>query len=770
MSNNKNKYFSNDVTEEGNTLIKESSELPVQSLYQILIKNPYLVNSIDDKKETILSYSLKNNNIEVSKLILTSPIIDLDYQDKNENTYLHLAVNSHQKEIIKLLIEKGININKQNKDGNTALHLAYINNDDSIINLLIEKSIDKYIVNKANKMAEELRVKKSKINSNLNTNNKIKVSKNKELSKKIENKSSGEKKMIMNININNSRKKNSTGPNTKRNRRENDLNKINNTTKNNNKSNTSSKSGLKLKVKSNANEDNKKKVNSSNINNHKYDNGIGQTYNDVIVVDDNYKSMNNSNIIYNENNKKYSEFERTIKIDWDIAKKSITKNKENDDDKFFNSHYKEKKNSFGRDQDLCNFEDISFINQKKESNSNIRLKVNKKIFTNSNIMATNTNKTSQKSKKDDKNKSLKCNNKINTNKNTNLGNSINYNPCLSGEYTIRSEKNHSKEPSNDIFGSKTNILKSHNNYNCNNNKNNNESKTNTIENNDYFIDFNDNSNINDKDDINPFHAFSGNFKNQNVMNDMEINMLKNNTKRKSATSRAINKNILISNKMQNKEDNLNVKSSNMESSLVTQSRLKSSHKRNNPLIEFLSQINLLKYLNNLDSNGFDDINLLIEEAKKGDIIKDQELKEAGINTPGDRAKILIRIKEKANLFGFTVPKSVYYTLKNYDNIENDDHIKDLNNWLSNIKVDRYLMNFVSNGYHSIELLLMQMETENPLTTEILRDEIGVDKIGYRSRILNKLKEEGRSLNNKLKTSVLVVNNLGDDKNCECIIF
>ena len=293
---------------------------------------------------------------------------------------------------------------------------------------------------------------------------------------------------------------------------------------------------------------------------------------------------------------------------------------------------------------------------------------------------------------------------------------------------------------------------------------------NTIENNDYFIDFNDNSNNNEMDDINPFHELSGNFKNQNVMKDMEINMLKNKPKRKTATSKAINKNKLISNKMQNKEDNLNVKSSNMESSLVTQSRLKSSHKRNNPLIEFLSQINLLKYLNNLDSNGFDDINLLIEEAKKGDIIKDQELKEAGINTPGDRAKILIRIKEKANLFGFTVPKSVYYTLKNYDNIENDDHIKDLNNWLSNIKVDRYLMNFVSNGYHSIELLLMQMETENPLTTEILRDEIGVDKIGYRSRILNKLKEEGRSLNNKLKTSVLVVNNRGDDKNCECIIF
>ena len=124
-------------------------------------------------------------------------------------------------------------------------------------------------------------------------------------------------------------------------------------------------------------------------------------------------------------------------------------------------------------------------------------------------MSTNTNKTSPKSKKDDKNRSQKYNNKINTNKDSNLGNSINYNPCLSGEYTISSEKNHSKEPSNDIFMSETDILKDHNNYNCVGNKNNNESKMNTIENNDYFIDYNDNSNINVKDDINPFHAFYG---------------------------------------------------------------------------------------------------------------------------------------------------------------------------------------------------------------------------------------------------------------------
>ena len=725
MSTNKKNYFSHNEIDEGNSLIKQSSELNVQSLYQILIKNPYLVNTIDDNKETILSYSLKNKNSEMSNLILTSPIIDLDYQDKSGNTYLHLAVLSHQEDIIKLLIEKGIYINKQNKDGDTALHLAYSINDNYIINLLIENGIDQNIVNKENIIAREIKEKNKKLNNS--SNNKIKISKNKESNKK-ENKNSSEKSIIT------TKRKNATALNTNRYRKENDINKSGN----NNKFITSSKSGKKLKVKNMPNTDMKKTKNESNQINH-----------DIINIDENYKNNNN----YNELNKKYLEFERTIKIDWDIAKNNINKNKEKEDE-YLNYNYREKKNSFGRDQDLCNFDDNNSIyNQKNENQSeknlnyNTKLKVNKKIY--------NNNKTSPKSKNIEKGKNnLKTNNNTNrtnnNNKSNSLVNSLGYNPCSSGEYT-KISKNYKNTSNNQ----KTEISQCQNNSQVNQT---NESKMNLIQNNDSFVDLNDK-------EKNTFHA-SSNFK-----KNISTNIPKNNPKRKTATSKTLNKKALMPINNKNKEENnLNSKSSNMESSLITQSRLKSSHNRNNPLREFLSQINLLKYLNNLDSNGFDDVFLLIEEAKNGGIVKDEELKEAGINLPGDRAKILIRIKEKANLFGFTVPKSVYYTLKNYDNIENDQHIIDLNNWLINLKVDKYLMNFVSNGYHSLELLLMQMETENPLTTELLRDEIGIDKIGYRSRILNKLKEEGKSLNNKLKTSVLVVNNKGDDKNCECFIF
>ena len=753
MSNLKRNYFPKNELE-GNSLIKESSGLHVQALYQILIKNPYLVNAIDNKKETILSYSLKNGKIEVSNLILTSPILDLDYQDKDGNTYLHLAVNAQQEEIIKSLIEKGIFINKQNKEGNTALHLAYILNDNSIINLLLENGIDKNIVNKDNKLAEEMKIKTKKYNQSLN--NEIRGS------KLINNNRDGNKrKDIKNYIEKNLRKKNNTSNNTN----VNTIKKYNNINKNYNNS-KSTKLGIETKVKTSPNRGIKKHDKMTNLNsNNNYDSE--EAFKDIISIEDDYKTSNNN---YNYSNKKYTDFEKTIKIDWNETNKNyINVNKNIYKEKNLTDNY--------NDQDICNIDDNSSFYNKEYNNVSEKISHKSEFFSSKNK---SNNKLSPKIKNNNKAKNTRNNN----NKNNNcLRSSTGYNPCSSREYLIKSEKRHSKNsPSNIII----NNLDISSNHNVEEVSQYNESKMNTIHNNDNFIDFedvhnsyplkinNDNDNyFNQKDNFNSFHGFSGNFEQKQVkMEEINEKIIKNIPKRKTATSNTIKRNILSPNvnKKIKDENTLNIKSSNMASSFVTQSRIKISNKKNTPLIEFLSQINLLKYLNDLDNNGFDDINLLIDEAKKGNVIKDQELKECGINIPGDRAKILIRIKEKSNMFGFALPKSVYYICQNMDDIENDQHIKDLKNWLSDIKVERYLINFLENGYHSIELLLMQMETESPLTTEILRDEIGIDKIGYRSRILNKLKEDGRSMNNKLKTSALIVNNRGDDKNCECFIF
>ena len=194
------------------------------------------------------------------------------------------------------------------------------------------------------------------------------------------------------------------------------------------------------------------------------------------------------------------------------------------------------------------------------------------------------------------------------------------------------------------------------------------------------------------------------------------------------------------------------------------------------LKDFLSQINMGKYISILAFNGFDDINLILEQSKNGSSsIQDSELKEAGIIIPGDRAKILIRIQELSNNFEFPIPKEVYYSIKNYKNILDDQNIIKLRKWLENLKIEKYLNNFIDNGYNSIELLFIQMISSNPLTNEILKEEIKIDKVGYRSRIINKLKEDSKNFINDLKLNMLIVSKdegeyISKYNNCQCIIL
>ena len=192
---------------------------------------------------------------------------------------------------------------------------------------------------------------------------------------------------------------------------------------------------------------------------------------------------------------------------------------------------------------------------------------------------------------------------------------------------------------------------------------------------------------------------------------------------------------------------------------------------NKPLLDFLMQINMQKYYLHFNNNGLEYIAIIIEDAKKGVFLTDELLKTIGINKPGDRAKILIRIKEKANLFEFDVPKSVYYIANNLEKIEDDPNVYKLYEWLKNISLEQYLKTFLVNGYCSIDLLFMQKISNNNLTDDILKNELGIELLGHRTRIFNKLKQEYKSYENKLKSSVITFNTNENSKICsECFIF
>ena len=176
----------------------------------------------------------------------------------------------------------------------------------------------------------------------------------------------------------------------------------------------------------------------------------------------------------------------------------------------------------------------------------------------------------------------------------------------------------------------------------------------------------------------------------------------------------------------------------------------------NPLYQFLEKINLEKYYKNLSMNGFDDINLIIEQTKNNELgITNDNLKEAGILSPGDRAKIIIKVQDLANNFSYLIPKEVYYTCNNLNDADSDKNILKLNNWLKSIGVENFLNNFISNGYHSLELLLTQIDCKEPLTLEKLKDELGIEKTGFRQRIINKLRYDNKRYKNKLENHLII---------------
>ncbi len=176
-----------------------------------------------------------------------------------------------------------------------------------------------------------------------------------------------------------------------------------------------------------------------------------------------------------------------------------------------------------------------------------------------------------------------------------------------------------------------------------------------------------------------------------------------------------------------------------------------------------------KYYLILKNNGLDDLNLLIEQMRTNLPIKDSELKNAGINLPGDRAKILIRLEEKGNLFPFSVPKNVYYTIDKNVNINEDEKIINLKRWLKEFKMENYLNNFINNGYYSVELFLFQMISKNPINNNILQFEIGIEKIGHRSRILSILKEQSKNIEEILERKK-DINLMDGTRNCGCYII
>ena len=163
------------------------------------------------------------------------------------------------------------------------------------------------------------------------------------------------------------------------------------------------------------------------------------------------------------------------------------------------------------------------------------------------------------------------------------------------------------------------------------------------------------------------------------------------------------------------------------------------------IFEFITEINLPKeYANYLMDNGFDNLDVLIYQAKHGIALTYENLRDIGIKKPGERFKIMIHLEEISENFNFFFPKNIFL-----DEFNEKNNYNSLKIFLDKIGMNKFLNNFLENGIYNSELLYIQMATKQPLTDNILINDLGINKKDAKTIII-KLNENSKNYVNKIK--------------------
>lgn len=170
-----------------------------------------------------------------------------------------------------------------------------------------------------------------------------------------------------------------------------------------------------------------------------------------------------------------------------------------------------------------------------------------------------------------------------------------------------------------------------------------------------------------------------------------------------------------------------------------------------PLYDWLEKENLQDLYEVLVGGGYDDITTMIDQMHSPLPITEQMLKNIGIDKPGHRVKLIMKLEEDA---GFSQMKSSRARVEprisrnfmkcclapNHATVAFVSS-PSLLEWLRGLRLESLHADFMKAGYDDVETLISQLTWRRPLNDEVLLRDVGIKKPGYRNRILSKLKEE-----------------------------
>ena len=673
----------------------------------------------------LLILSIETENYNLTKYLLDSKKININSQNKEGDTALHKAIEIINYKLINLLLENNADTNVQNKLNETPLHFAANIGDYKIIKLLLLYKANIYIKNKNNFTAEDCAKMKGFMKCvTILQKKREELENSKEIINIKTNKSDEREKIII---------KTSSMPDI-------DINNIN--------------KDIYFNINSNNNINNNNNDNNNNINNNNNDNN-----NNVVV---------NGLDEYNSNNRK---LDNELNLLRQVTKKD-SKILDNLNNNIFNANEEKEKSCFKKITYSNEPDEIQFINNNdnkfliiENGNELSDIDNNILLYYNNINEEKNIERNSQTEKlpfqlintlKKNRTKKEKMSEFSLSNKNINFKKSFNH---LFYDYS-KSLITYVSKP-NDI--SSINNLYEYNSRESKNNLHHTLMKNNTLNTRKSFRNSLTNKNNNKSDVVNIYNE------DINSITTNSYNKLNNNN-----NNNIINKNILNN-------------SSNMK--MITKSSKNEEDKKE--IYDYLSEFHMEKYTETLINEGFDDVVFITDQMKGKEIITDSYLKNIGISMAGDRAKLLIKFqldsKDKEFEFNSYLPEEKIFYISNVDseNYKKDKNLIELFEWLHYLKLQKYFTYFFYNGYHSLDLLYMQMLSKNPLTDEILKNDLNINKYGYRLRLMNKLYDDSNKYYNKYSKLSTINSNVvnseilrdldlqnEEKKNsfCNCILF
>lgn len=176
--------------------------------------------------------------------------------------------------------------------------------------------------------------------------------------------------------------------------------------------------------------------------------------------------------------------------------------------------------------------------------------------------------------------------------------------------------------------------------------------------------------------------------------------------------------------------------------------------RNPELHNFLLKFRLDELFCPLICAGYDDLTQLTLQMNSAMPITEQSLVEIGIKKQGLRKRLLIALDSSMEKENSQSPRKGFNCCAvSVPNAYWVGELPSLDIWLEGLSLGHFYKNFCSAGYDDLDDMIRIMNSNWEITNQDLTD-IGIDKPGYRHRILAKLKEDSQFHPNKPRREVL----------------